>query len=216
MATRDEIEAQLQAFLSSRQGQTLPQIPQANDLMGVSVSPRIQPSGFNKYGGVKNDIFNPAQEMAKQAAPQVESAVFGKQIVDSLFENADRMIPAADTPRNAEISGAKRWASRTKVGRMFNIPGTEDATSFDSVKEGFGTLLARAFGEKGVVTNRDVSRILKMMPREDDTVKERENKKKFISEIIGKRVKQWNDLNSFMGGDFQQSRQIANQEDFNQ
>jgi hypothetical protein len=214
-----QVDDELKAFFARQQG-GMTGLPSANrqnegPISMLALSPRKTTSGFNKYGVEESGVFSPAAEMAKSAAPEVGSAVFGLNIINNLFDEADKMIPASKTPREGTVSGAKRWVARTPVGRLANMEDSEPARSYDSVKEGFGTMLARSLGEKGVVTNRDVSRILKMAPREDDTATERMNKKKFITKMIKDRISQYNEIVNYMGADFKGSPiQIAEDTDF--
>jgi hypothetical protein len=210
MATQDE---QMLEFLRQRRGGAL--VPQKDpsiefaeftnnrEMMPidrVNFRQRNAQKGFNKFGQPEYEPFNPAKIMAEKGAESTAEAVNGLSMVKELFSRANELIPPAKGNKDAWVQGVKTNVQKSPVGLLTEdfLGDPQSAREWDQIKSGFGTMLARAFGEKGVVTNRDVARILKMMPREDDTVQMRKNKQEFIETFIGKRVDQYNRILSYI------------------
>lgn len=194
MATLDDLQRRqaLQRFLQSRQGGG----------PSLEMSPRLQQTGFNKYGQAESSVFNPASEMIKESSKSIPDAMAGINMINELFSTSENLIPASDTPRQALGNRIVRGVAASPIGELANMEESNPSKLWDSVSSGFGTMLARAFGEKGVVTNRDVTRILKMIPSKGETKEVREGKKKFIMNMIKRRVDVHNKLVRLIGPEF--------------
>jgi hypothetical protein len=97
--------------------------------------------------------------------------------LDQIFDFADQII-TAKTPGEALMQSGKYLANSNVVTRA--VPGVYDetmATYYDSV-QALGNGLAKAFGgERGVLTNVDVTRWVNAMPKPGDTIDVKEKKK---------------------------------------
>jgi hypothetical protein len=103
--------------------------------------------------------------------------------LDQIFDFADRIVTAT-TPTQATLESARYLANSNPVTRM--VPGVFDpnmATYYDMV-QALGNGLAKAFGgERGVLTNVDVTRWVNALPKPGD-LKEVAEKKKAALKIL--------------------------------
>lgn len=173
-----------------------------NQPVSLSGGPRLSISGFNKYGQPENKIVNPTEVMLNEYSKSMPDIMSGLGMIEELFGSADKLIPTTDTPRQALGKRISRNVAASPVGELLNMQESDPTKLWKETSGGFGTLLARAFGEKGVVTNRDVSRILKMIPDVGETSWRRGEKKEFIKNMIKRRVGVYNKLVDLIGPEF--------------
>lgn len=149
-------------------------------------------SKINKYGPTA-EVFNPAQAIAEKSVEPTFNTIEGLAMAMKLFNTADRLIPAKDDPSEAVLAGVGRNFGTTDIGRLIGM-GNEDALAFKRFRQAFGTLLARAFGERGVVTNQDVSRVLSAFPQFNDSTQVRNESRQFIKNFLLDKIKRFNNI----------------------
>lgn len=148
--------------------------------------------------GPQVEIFNPALEQAKEGVKGVVETQQALKTLESIFDKADQDIPAAEEQTEAFKSGIKRGLGRASIFGVSPAQAVgmadEGAMSFNQTKEAFGTNVARGLGERGVVTNQDVERIFKALPKENDTKSVRQNNRKFVRKVLADRINQYNKI----------------------
>lgn len=148
-----------------------------------------------KIGGF--ELFDPQLQSAEKMSESALDSKRALDIFDALFEAGDVLIPAQDNPQQAEIKGIKRTFGRTRLSRLLGFSESDEssnALTFSDVREAFGTLIARGLGERGVVTNRDVARVVKLLPKENDTFKERRNRRAIVNSVLKKNIDRYNKI----------------------
>jgi hypothetical protein len=165
--------------------------------------PRATMESASRFGPTFK-VFNPAKEMAEKATEPTYGTMEGLNMAMSIFDEADSKIPAQETPQQAVVTGVKRGFGSTELGRLVGM-NEEDARSYNKIRDTFGTLLARAFGERGVVTNQDVARVMSAFPKNNDTIEGRRQQREFVENFLKQRIERYNKLVSLMGG-----RRLAN------
>ena len=96
--------------------------------------------------------------------------------LDAIFDFAKRIV-TAKTPMEASLQSARYMANSNSVTRM--VPGVYNAemATYHDMVQALGNGLAKAFGgERGVLTNVDVSRWVNALPKPGDTAEVREKK----------------------------------------
>ena len=181
----------LAALTNRKKQQSKDVVPQ------VSSKPYASVKSINRYGPTY-EVFNPALEQAREGVKGVVESQQALKTLDSIFQKADVDIPAQPTQEQAFKSGVRRGFGKFSVGGVIpsQMVGMQDpgATSFDQVKEAFGTQVARGLGERGVVTNQDVERIFKALPKDNDLDVTRKSNKEFIRKVISDRINQYNQI----------------------
>ena len=118
--------------------------------------------------------------------------------LNTIFEKAEQDIPAMPKQKQAFKKGVSRGLGRLSV--MGQVPAQmfgradEGAMSYHQIREAFGTQIARGLGERGVVTNQDVERIMRALPKDNDTVNVRARNKEYINTILRNRIEQYNKI----------------------
>lgn len=170
------------------------------------------PTKFAPTTGTSVDFVSPQRMMLEKQTEDTMNTMNAVDLIQGVFEFADRTIPAKGSGREAVVAGIGRVAGRTNVARLMGL-GNEPARDFELTKQAFGTLIARGLGEKGVVTNRDVFRVLKSLPREDDTIEGRTRRKEFILQLLNNRINRYNQtvqaLKASVGGKRKNVRTFA-------
>ena len=92
---------------------------------------------------------------------------------NATFSSADALLSTVEQYANKIVtatspSGIPGQFISTKLGSLFKT--NPDAVLFDSSISAFSSLLTRAAGEKGVLTDKDVARIINGLPTRTDTV----------------------------------------------
>lgn len=138
------------------------------------------------------EVVNPSAMELEKTAEGVANARDMLDVLDTIRETADKLIPAPDTvklgPIESGFMGDVVGLQRT-LGNMPLIR-TEDTgvRSWEQYKSSIGSIMARGFGEKGVLTNADIDRVLQWLPKPNDTNQLRqtnfENIRKFVSAKI--------------------------------
>lgn len=104
--------------------------------------------------------------LSKEDATKLKDASATFSSADSLLttveQYANKIITAQST------AGIPGQYLTTKLGSLFK--SNPDAVVFDSSVAAFSSLLTRAAGEKGVLTDKDVARIINGLPTRTDTV----------------------------------------------
>ena len=110
-------------------------------------------------------------------------------MVDSLWNEANTLLPAQESGREAVFKGAERGFKGTAMGRLI-VPSEEgeNVRAFTEARKALATPLIRSLGEKGMLTNQDVQRALNLMPTSSDTIKQRDTKKGILSRFLQSKV----------------------------
>lgn len=92
---------------------------------------------------------------------------------NATFSSADALLSTVEQYANKIVTatspaGIPGQYVSTKLGSLFKT--NPDAVLFDSSISAFSSLLTRAAGEKGVLTDKDVARIINGLPTRTDTV----------------------------------------------
>jgi hypothetical protein len=183
----------LLSTLLQRKKQPTQNIPQ------VSSQPHASVKSINRYGPTY-EVFNPALEQAKEGVKGVVETQQALKTLNSIFDKADVDIPAMPDQETAFKKGVSRGLG--SAGAFGVVPAQafgmadEGAMSFGNTKEAFGTQVARGLGERGVVTNQDVERIFRALPKNNDTVSVRTNNRVFIKKVLSDRINQYNQIYS--------------------
>ena len=123
---------------------------------------------------------------------KIEAETQEKEInsmIDSVWSKADELIPAAKTGRGGVLKGMERSYRASGIGRLFS--GTEEgetAKAYKDYQQGTLSILIRALGEKGVLTNQDIQRSKDFEPKFGDSVILRKTKKDAMNEFLKSKV----------------------------
>lgn len=194
---------------------------------GVSVAQKmtddISPAGsvmlpktFSRQG--------PTFEMVNPTAMEIEKTVEGVanardmlDTLDTIQETANKLIPAPDTvklgPFESGFMGDVVGLQRT-LGNMPLVRTEEKGVrAWEQYKASIGSIMARGFGERGVLTNVDIERVLKWLPKPDDTNQLRATNKENIRKFVAAKIKSANKRLISLSPDLQQQFNSIPEED---
>ena len=134
----------------------------------------------------------------KQNTLRIEAETQEKEInnmIDAVWSKAEELIPAAETGREGVIKGIERSYRASDIGRFFS--GTkgekgqqgEEARAFKDYQGGTLSILIRALGEKGVLTDKDIERSKQFEPAFSDSKILRKTKKQAMNEFLKSKVR---------------------------
>jgi hypothetical protein len=161
-----------------------------NVLMGSPVEPQVGETLYDRKAFEDSGQLIPRPDVTNRTARSREVVRISEKNMDTLqeveksavsldqiFDFADRIV-TAKTPTEATLQSARYLANSNAATRM--VPGVFDpnmATYYDMV-QALGNGLAKAFGgERGVLTNVDVTRWVNALPKPGDTVEVMAKKK---------------------------------------
>ncbi|MEN6414371.1 MAG: hypothetical protein ABFC84_16660 [Veillonellales bacterium] len=118
-----------------------------------------------------------------------------KGMIDAAWTTADKLIPSANTPKEAESAGVGRKAgSATIFGvrpqRLLGV-SDENAITYQQFLDGTVSMMIRSLGEKGVLNSQDIKRAYNLMPGFSDTTKQRTTKKEELNNFLNSRIQSY-------------------------
>lgn len=161
-------------------------------ITGISLggtTPRIT-IGQTPESKARQEIETTQEKKAEEVKNEINSI---NNMVATVFDAANRLIPAPKDIAQAEKLGIKRGAQTTSILgiRPQRLLGwsDEDALAFEQIKKGEATPLIRSLGEKGMLTNQDIQRALELMPGLSDSVKLRKTKQEELGKFLNSKIK---------------------------
>ena len=203
---------QIQKALMDK-GASAEEIQQAYKELGGNQSSSSSPmqasqsiSSLKSFGGRSGAQFesvNPALEEYKKSVEKVTQIKDLLSSLDVIKETADRLIPAADTvklgPFETGFMGDVKGLQRQIGNAPFIRTEEGGLRQWEQFQSSLGSLLARGFGEKGALTEADIDRVTKWLPKENDTKKSRDqnilNIKKYLQDQVNVSTKRIVSLN---------------------
>ncbi len=160
-------------------------------LLALSAS---DPKNMTKYIALFNAL-NKGTNLSPAERTQVATAKAGLNTLNTLEQSYSNAVKAGLT---ATGSGLGRLGGvRGSVSRITQT--SPEASIFSDTKEAFLSLISRASGERGVLTDYDVKRIKKALPDFYDSPQVAQGKLRTVRQIVT------NALNSYQGGSSQVS-----------
>lgn len=131
----------------------------------------------------------------KQESLRIESEDEAREanaLIDSIWETADRLIPAQNTPAEAESKGIQRTLGSMSILGMrpqrFVGKSDENAIVYKDYAEGTLSLLIRRLGEKGVLNKEDIARARQLIPKFNETKEQRLQRKKELNNLLNAKI----------------------------
>lgn len=187
------------------QGSTRPFMPKGGDQMptdtsgevdGEVVEPKLESSNKGQMSELLKkvalmDLMNGGKNVTKIIAlskfiePPMDATSKGRV---QQMKDATNLV---DQLEGAYVSASKNGQTGFGVGPIAGLLGgvsggaiNQDAALYNSLREGFTALIARATGEKGVLTDADAARALKLIPSLNDSSELAANKLNQIRQIF--------------------------------
>jgi hypothetical protein len=118
-----------------------------------------------------------------------------KGMLDAAWVTADKLIPAANTPEEAEILGIKRKVGSASIfgmrpQRALGV-SAENAVTYQQFLDGTVSMVIRSLGEKGVLNNQDIKRAYNLMPGFSETTLQRKTKKEELINFLDSRIQSY-------------------------
>jgi len=139
---------------------------------------------MNQQTGQVGAVFPNAPGRSFEAPAGVTTPTFAGRIAEAqaAFESTDAMLNQIEEQANKLITAEGTWDAAKQYGQGIaaGLPVLRtqfpEAAIYKDTTAAFGSMLTRAAGERGVLTQQDVQRILNALPRFDDTKDMAENK----------------------------------------
>ena len=179
----------IETFKGKGQGET----PSSIGMTGMSITSTGKPTfTFGETPQAK-------QERAVETAQQKKAATAKNEVqeidnmVTNLFEAGNRLIPAIDDPKKAELVGAARSAGAMSLfglrpQRALGL-SDENVIAYNEIMKAEATPIIRSMGEKGMLTNQDIQRALGLFPKNSDSTQLRNTRKRELSTFLRSKVK---------------------------
>lgn len=113
-------------------------------------------------------------------------------MVSTLFDTAERLIPAVEDPKKAELLGMKRSLGSASIlgirpQRLFG-GSNEDVIAYNETMKAEATPIIRSMGEKGMLTNQDIERALGLFPKNSDSIKLRKTRREELGKFLKAKI----------------------------
>lgn len=141
---------------------------------------------YPKQASLIKSIYDLSQpKLSAQERDAINSAIGGLNILNTLQQSYNQLIRVGLTARSPGL------------GRLGGLSGTlasiaqssPEAAAYNDTKQAFLSILSRATGERGVLTDYDIKRIEKAIPDFYDTPQTAERKWQMIRDIITAKVR---------------------------
>jgi len=133
-------------------------------------------------GGSESEIMSLAKMyMEQNATPPVSKEQAAMMTTTSIIDEVERMVGGLDLSKS-DLGAATLGRGRGVIGSL--VPSSE-AGQFQTFRKGVMSRLARALGEVGVLTDKDIERAINLIPSLADTPESAANRIQQLRSLLG-------------------------------
>jgi hypothetical protein len=162
-------------------------------LTGFNVGASGKPSltfGETPESKQKREVETASEKKSSEIEKEMQSI---DSMVESIYKTANELIPAVESPAEAEKLGIKRGLGSASIlgmrpQRLIGL-SDENTIAYNEIMKAEATPIIRSMGEKGMLTNQDIERALGLFPKNSDSTKLRKTRRDKLAEFLKSKIK---------------------------